>query len=94
MVLRPDDVAAHLKALPGWRFRDRALVKTFEQPTEEAARAFAQAIRDLGELMGRPIQPVINGRQVTVALSTPALGGVTILDVKVARQIENISVEE
>jgi pterin-4a-carbinolamine dehydratase len=88
--LSADEIRQQLGSLPGWVLRQDTLAKEFLHPDPAAARAFGDAVGELAELTGqRPVIQVTDTR-VTVILTSASGGGVSWLDIKLARQIENI----
>ena len=90
--LVPAEIAAALKALPGWTWERDALAKEFRFENFRAALAFMVRAGFEAEAMDHhPDWTNVYGR-VAVRLSTHSAGGkVTALDVELARRLDAVS---
>ena len=82
------DVDAALAGLPGWSRAGAEITKTFERASFADAIAFVVRVGFLAEAADHHPDLDIRWRTVRVALTTHDSGGLTRLDVEVARQIE------
>jgi 4a-hydroxytetrahydrobiopterin dehydratase len=92
--LDPSTVAAALAApdAPAWELVDGTLVKTVECPSFPAALDFVVAVGHLAEEADHHPDIDIRWRTVRLVLVTHDAGGLTRLDLDLARAIDGIGV--
>jgi len=92
--LDPSAVAAALAApgAPAWDLMDGTLVKTVECPSFSAALDFVVAVGHLAEEADHHPDIDIRWRTVRLVLVTHDAGGLTRLDLDLARAIDGIGV--
>jgi 4a-hydroxytetrahydrobiopterin dehydratase len=86
--LTPDQVAAELATLPGWTGDTTALHRSIECATFPAAIAVVDAVARAAEDAGHHPDIDIRWRTLHFTLSTHDVGGVTELDLALAREID------
>jgi 4a-hydroxytetrahydrobiopterin dehydratase len=86
--LSPDDVAAALRDLPLWSGDGDALRRTVDLPTFRDAVAAIDAIADVAEEMDHHPDIDLRWRTLHLTLSSHSAGGVTELDLALARRID------
>jgi len=89
--LTPDAIAAALRDLPGWELREGNLHRDVELADVRAAFAFMTRVAfEAEDLNHHPAWSNVWNR-VSIDLSTHDSGGITGLDVELARRISTIS---
>ena len=88
--LSDDAVARALATLPGWERRGDAIVRTFAFPTYMDGIAFVQRVAEAAERADHHPDMDVRWRKVACALSTHDRGGITELDVALAREMDAI----
>ncbi len=86
--LTPDQVAAELATLPGWSGDTTALTRSIECSSFPAAIAVVDAVAVAAENADHHPDIDIRWRTLHFTLSTHDVGGVTELDVALARKID------
>jgi 4a-hydroxytetrahydrobiopterin dehydratase len=86
--LSPDDVAAALRDLPLWSGDADGLRRTVELPSFRDAVAAINAIADVAEEMDHHPDVDLRWRTLHLALVSHSAGGVTELDLALARRID------
>jgi 4a-hydroxytetrahydrobiopterin dehydratase len=89
-LLTPDDLTAVLSSLDGWSGDTSRITRTATLPSFPAAIAVVDRVAVAAEELNHHPDIDIRWRTVTFVLSTHSAGGVTALDVTLARQINNI----
>ena len=84
------DVDRALGAVQGWRREEGGIRKRFRRGTFREAIAFVNAIAALAEETGHHPDIDIRWRNVIIFLTTHEAGGVTELDLDLARRIEGL----
>jgi 4a-hydroxytetrahydrobiopterin dehydratase len=79
---------AALAALPGWELREGRLCRTLRFPDFVQAFAFMARVALLAERMNHHPDWSNAYNRVEIALSTHDLGGLSTLDLELARQID------
>lgn len=82
------EVGRALRTIPGWERAEGGIRKRYRHPTFMAAIAFVNRIAELAEQARHHPDIHIRWRIVTVSLTTHEAGGVTHLDLELARAIE------
>jgi 4a-hydroxytetrahydrobiopterin dehydratase len=84
------DIEIHreLNAMNGWSRRGSAMVKVFEFPTFAEAIAWVNRVAEAAEAAGHHPDLDIRFRQVNVSLTTHDSGGITALDIALARSMD------
>lgn len=92
---RLDDgaISLALGSLPGWKAQNGAIEKTFDRKSFNGSIAFVNTLAELAERADHHPDVDIRYSTVKVSLSTHDEGGVTDLDVALARQVEAVSRE-
>ncbi len=90
-ILTDTALQAALDALPGWMRSGHAITKPFTFAAFPDAIAFVTRVAFPAEAMDHHPDLDIRYNRVIVTLSTPSQGGVTDLDVALARQIDAIA---
>ena len=86
--LSPDDVAAALRELPLWSGGTEGIERTLELPSFRAAVEAISVIADAAELMDHHPDVDLRWRKVRVAVVTHSAGGLTELDLELARRVD------
>ena len=86
--LSPDDVAAALTALPLWSGGPEGIERTLELPSFRAAAEAVSMIADVAEQLDHHPDLDLRWTRVRVAVVTHSAGGVTELDLQLARRID------
>jgi 4a-hydroxytetrahydrobiopterin dehydratase len=89
-LLTPDDLPAALSGLDGWTGDTSRITRTATLPSFPAAIAVVDRVAVAAEELNHHPDIDIRWRTVTFVLSTHSAGGVTALDVTLARQIDDI----
>jgi 4a-hydroxytetrahydrobiopterin dehydratase len=84
-------LAAALAAVPEWRQRDDAIVRTFQFKDFPAAMKFVDAVAVAAEQAWHHPDIDIRWNKVTLALTTHDAGGLTQKDFDLARQFDQLS---
>ena len=90
-VLTDAQVAAALADLPGWAGNCASIHRAVEFPTFPAAIDGVVAVGEAAEELNHHPDMDIRWRTVTFTLSTHSAGGVTALDIDLARRIDEIT---
>jgi 4a-hydroxytetrahydrobiopterin dehydratase len=85
-------IEAALAALPGWRSQQRELRASYRFPTFEAAVAFTQAIAAAAAAADDHTEWTVRYRVVDLLTTTHDSGGITALDLELARTIHALAV--
>jgi 4a-hydroxytetrahydrobiopterin dehydratase len=85
--LTDEEIERQLGDLPGWTRDGDTITASFEAPTFLAGIALVQEVAGAAETMDHHPDIDIRWRTVGFALSTHSAGGLTQLDVEMARQI-------
>lgn len=80
-----------LQGLPGWRHEGARLVKTFSFPGYMDGVRFANKVAEAAEALNHHPDMWIRFRSVTLELSTHSAGGVTQLDLALARRADELA---
>ncbi len=88
--LKPNEIEAALRDLPGWSVKNGMLIKTYSHEIFPEAIVFVNAVAHLAELANHHPDVDIRYTNVTLSLVTHDQGGLTSRDVSLARQIEGI----
>lgn len=75
-----------LTSLPGWRVDGRELIKEFQFPSYLSGIEFVNKVARLAEAMNHHPVLHVGWRKVTMRLSTHSAGGLTALDLELARR--------
>lgn len=88
--LKAERVELMLKTLPGWKlsFDQKALTRSFQFPTTEKAFSFVNLVAGLAFRRNQYPEVRFQRATVTLSLSSPKAGGLTLLDFALARQIQ------
>jgi 4a-hydroxytetrahydrobiopterin dehydratase len=89
--LAPTDVHDALQTLTDWQEVEGTLVRDFVFADFKAALHFVNTVGDLAEQAGHHPDIDIRWNKVRLALVTHSEGGLTDLDVALARQIQQIT---
>jgi 4a-hydroxytetrahydrobiopterin dehydratase len=89
-VLPDAEVTAALGTLPGWEREGDEIVKTFDCGSFPAAVAFVVQVGFLAEQANHHPDIDVRWRRVRLALTTHDAGGLTTLDVELARAVEQL----
>ena len=90
-LLSPDEVSRRVAALPGWQVNGgKTLEKKFRFADFREAIAFANRVADLAEVKDHHPDILIHYREVTLVLWTHTVGGLTDLDLDLARDIDRV----
>ena len=89
-LLTDDQLNAALTGLPGWTHRAGRLVSTIEAPTFLAGIRIVDTIAVIAEELDHHPDIDIRWTSVTFALSTHSAGGITDLDIQLARRISDV----
>jgi 4a-hydroxytetrahydrobiopterin dehydratase len=87
-LLTGDQLAAALADLPGWVGDNSGITRSFVAPGFPAGVALGDAVAEAAEAADHHPDIDIRWTRVTFALSTHSAGGVTDLDVALARRID------
>jgi 4a-hydroxytetrahydrobiopterin dehydratase len=87
------EIQRALGTLPGWSRRQDVLTKTFTWPTFAQGIAFVTRVAKAADAMNHHPDIDIRYTKVTCALSTHDAGGITELDLRLAAEIERVTVE-
>lgn len=90
-LLSDTQIENSLVGLEGWRRADGALRRTIESPSFLAAIALVQRVAQAAEHLDHHPDMDIRWRRVTFTCSTHSAGGVTELDLLLARQINDLA---
>lgn len=92
--LLPDtEVDAALAELPQWHRDGAALVRTIKLPTFPDAVALVDRVAVAAETRNHHPDIDIRWRTVTFTCSTHSAGGITALDVELAREIDRLAAD-
>jgi 4a-hydroxytetrahydrobiopterin dehydratase len=86
--LSAEEIAQKLKSLPGWEYKDNAIVKMFRFKEFLHGIEFVQKVAEIAEAADHHPDIHINYTRVTFICSTHDAGGVTEKDFKLAENIE------
>ncbi len=86
--LSPDDVATGLAALPLWSGGPEGIERTIELSSFRAAAEAVSMIADVAELMDHHPDMDLRWCRVRVAVVTHSAGGLTDLDLQLARRVD------
>jgi 4a-hydroxytetrahydrobiopterin dehydratase len=86
--LSEEAVRAAVASMGGWAVADGELVKTYSFSTFPDAIAFVNRVADLAEDVGHHPDIDIRYSNVTMRLSTHSAGGITQMDLDLARRID------
>lgn len=90
-LLSPDQVSAGLAGLTGWSGDTGAIRRTVECPSFPAAIRLVADVAQAAEDADHHPDMDIRWRNVTFVLSTHSAGGVTDLDLALARRIDELA---
>lgn len=85
------EVQRALGTLDGWTRRNDAITKTFAFPRFSDGIAFVNAVATAADRMDHHPDIDIRYTKVTTTLATHSAGGITELDLELARQIDQIA---
>ncbi|MDA0833410.1 MAG: 4a-hydroxytetrahydrobiopterin dehydratase [Planctomycetota bacterium] len=91
VVLSEAEISETLKTLPGWELRDNWLRREFATPGWPHTIMLASTIGYLADGAWHHPDLSLGYAKVTVKLQTHRVKGITMLDVELARKIEEIS---
>lgn len=83
-----EDLDAALSLLPGWVMEGREIVKTYTFSTYLNGIDFVNSVAQQAEAMDHHPDLMVGWRRVTVRLTTHSAGGITDLDLRLARFCE------
>jgi 4a-hydroxytetrahydrobiopterin dehydratase len=86
--LSPDDVAAALSDLPLWSGGADGIERTLELPSFRAAVEAISMIADVAEELDHHPDMDLRWTKVRVAVVTHSAGGLTELDLELARRVD------
>ena len=86
--LSPDDVAAALRDLPLWSGGADGIERTLELPSFRAAVEAISVIADVAEQLDHHPDMDLRWTKVRVAVVTHSAGGLTDLDLELARRVD------
>ena len=86
--LSPDDVAAALRDLPLWSGGADGIERTLELPSFRAAVEAISVIADVAEQLDHHPDMDLRWTKVRVAVVTHSAGGLTELDLELARRVD------
>ena len=86
--LSPDDVAAELSDLPLWSGGPDGIERTLELPTFRAAVEAISVVADVAEQLDHHPDMDLRWTRVRVAVVTHSAGGLTQLDLELARRVD------
>ncbi len=86
--LSPGEIAARLKPLAGWEFKDNAIGKRFRFANFMAGIAFVNRVAEIAEAADHHPDILINYTRITFSCTTHSEGGVTEKDFRLAESIE------
>ena len=89
-VLSDIAIQRELGSLPGWSRRGAVLLKSYTFPTFPGAIAFVNRVADAAEALDHHPDLDIRYTKVTAALSTHSAGGITQLDLDLARRMDEV----
>lgn len=89
-LLDAEAITTALTGLPGWEAEGNCLRKTFSFPSYMAGIAFVQSAAEAAERMNHHPDLHVGWRKVGVSLSTHSAGGITELDLELARLLDAI----
>jgi 4a-hydroxytetrahydrobiopterin dehydratase len=89
--LTADEVTASLRELIEWTGDTDTIERTVESATFPAAIELVRQVADIAEEMNHHPDMDIRWRKVRFALSTHDAGGVTSLDIELARRIDALA---
>ncbi|MGW0172564.1 4a-hydroxytetrahydrobiopterin dehydratase [Rhodococcus sp. NPDC003322] len=90
-LLTDAEVTAALADLPQWRREGAAIVRTVELPTFPDAISLVDRVAEAAEARDHHPDMDIRWRKVTFSCSTHFKGGITELDVALAREIDRLA---
>ena len=86
--LSPADVTAALAELPAWSGGPDGIERTLELPTFRAAVEAVGVIADVAEQLDHHPDMDLRWRRLRVAVVTHSAGGLTELDLELARRVD------
>ena len=86
--LSPDDVTTALSALPLWSGGEDGIERTLELPTFRSAVEAISMVADVAEQLDHHPDMDLRWRKVRVAVVTHSAGGLTELDLELARRVD------
>ncbi|WP_042409672.1 4a-hydroxytetrahydrobiopterin dehydratase [Streptacidiphilus carbonis] len=86
--LSDEEIADGLKAVPTWHREGDALLRTLQAPDFPTAVRMVVAVADVAEAMDHHPDIDIRWRTLHFALSTHDAGGITVLDLRLAADID------
>ena len=86
--LSEEKIAEKIETLPGWKYKDNAISKTFKFEEFLHGIEFVQKVAEIAEAADHHPDILINYTRVTFTCSTHDAGGVTDKDFKLADNIE------
>ena len=86
--LTPDELSAALESMPLWSGGGEGISRTVELPGFRDAVAAIVAIADVAEEMDHHPDVDLRWRTLHLRLATHSAGGVTALDLELARRID------
>jgi 4a-hydroxytetrahydrobiopterin dehydratase len=86
--LTPDEIAAKIKTLTGWQFKDNAISKKFQFKSFMDGIHFIGTVAEIAEKADHHPDMLVNYTRVTFICSTHDQGGVTEKDFALATEIE------
>jgi 4a-hydroxytetrahydrobiopterin dehydratase len=89
-VLSEQELSSALEELPGWAVDHDTLVKAAEAADFTTAIEWVVAIAEIAEQMDHHPDIDIRYRTVIWRLSTHSVGGITDLDIRLAREIDQL----
>jgi 4a-hydroxytetrahydrobiopterin dehydratase len=84
------EIQRELGTLPGWARRGDALVKTYTFQTFLGGIEFVTRVANIAEVLQHHPDLDIRYTKVLVTLSTHDAGGITVHDVRLAREMEGL----
>ncbi|QBJ97740.1 4a-hydroxytetrahydrobiopterin dehydratase [Rhodococcus sp. ABRD24] len=90
-ILPDAEIDTALTNLPNWRRADGALVRTVESASFPDAIALVGRVAEAAESADHHPDIDIRWRRVTYSLSTHSAGGITKLDLALARRIDELA---
>ncbi|WP_024800005.1 4a-hydroxytetrahydrobiopterin dehydratase [Nocardia sp. BMG51109] len=92
-LLTDDEIATALKDLPEWTRTGASIARTVEAPSFLAGIELVRRVAAEAEAANHHPDMDIRWRRVTFTLSTHSEGGLTRLDVALAREIDRLAQE-